>query len=78
MNIIAPHDNSVVASLELATQDQANTALLLASKTQKEWKKVPLAAKIAIVEAAIAEFNSSQDAIATELALLIGRCRMIL
>ena len=70
---ISPIDGSVFAEREALSQEAAEAAVAKARAAQKEWKKRPLAERIALVQAGVAELGKANDEIVTELAHMMGR-----
>jgi acyl-CoA reductase-like NAD-dependent aldehyde dehydrogenase len=70
---ISPVDGSVVASRELATAPEIESALTLAVRAQKGWRSVPVAERAAILRRFCDAFEARREDIATELAWQMGR-----
>ena len=70
---ISPVDGSVCAEYELASAAAIDAALDLASRTQRSWKRVPIAERAAICRRAIELMVARTDQLATELTRQMGR-----
>ncbi|MFP8967470.1 aldehyde dehydrogenase family protein [Pokkaliibacter sp. CJK22405] len=73
LKTISPIDNSVYVERPYATDAQIDETLAQATRAQALWKKVPLAERKALCEAAIAAFVASKEEIAKELTWMMGR-----
>ena len=69
----SPIDGSVYIERPLATRDDALAAAARAKAAQPAWAARPLAERIALVRAAVAEIGKDQDRMALELAHQMGR-----
>ena len=70
---ISPVDGSVVAEVMLATDPEIEATLDAAVRTQREWRRVPLAERIAICGRMVDWMEARADEIATELTWQMGR-----
>jgi len=70
---ISPIDGSVFAERETLSLEAAVAAVAKARAAQKAWKKRPLAERIALVQAGVAELGNMNDIIVPEIAHMMGR-----
>ena len=70
---ISPIDGSVYAERAALSLEAAVDAVAKARAAQKAWKKRPLAERIALVQAGVAELGKMNDEIVQELAHMMGR-----
>ncbi|SPJ31038.1 aldehyde dehydrogenase family protein [Falsiruegeria mediterranea] len=70
---ISPIDRSVYLERPLASPSEALAAAARAKAAQREWAARPLAERIALVQAAVAEVGKTTDRMAVELAHQMGR-----
>lgn len=70
---ISPIDGSVYAERETLSASQAQAAVARAHAAQAAWAARPLAERIALVQAAVANVGAMNDAIVPELAHQMGR-----
>ncbi|GAB5436306.1 aldehyde dehydrogenase family protein [Falsiruegeria mediterranea] len=70
---ISPIDGSVYLERPLASPSEALAAAARAKAAQREWAARPLAERIALVQAAVAEVGKTTDRMAVELAHQMGR-----
>ena len=70
---ISPVDGSVVAEVMLAADRDIEATLDAAARAQREWKQVPLAARVAICERMVDWMVARADEIGTELTWQMGR-----
>ncbi|SLN35725.1 Betaine aldehyde dehydrogenase [Falsiruegeria litorea R37] len=70
---ISPIDGSVYLERPLASPTEALAAAARANAAQKTWAARPLAERIALVQAAVAEVGKTTDRMAVELAHQMGR-----
>jgi acyl-CoA reductase-like NAD-dependent aldehyde dehydrogenase len=73
ISLISPVDGSTYASRTPLTQDQAVAAAARARAAQKAWAARPLAERIALVKAGVAELDKIKDTLVEELAWQMGR-----
>ncbi|WP_164657750.1 aldehyde dehydrogenase family protein [Tropicibacter sp. Alg240-R139] len=69
----SPIDGSVYLERPLASSNEAKAAAARAKAAQKAWAARPLAERIALVQAAVAEVGKTTDRMAVELAHQMGR-----
>jgi len=70
---ISPIDGSIYASRETLSIEAAETVVANARAAQKAWAKQPLAERIALVQAGVAELGKMNDIIVPEIAHMMGR-----
>jgi len=70
---ISPIDGSVYAEREALTLEAAVAAVAKARAAQRAWKKQPLAERIALVQAGVAELGNMNETIVPEIAHMMGR-----
>ncbi|NOR63650.1 MAG: aldehyde dehydrogenase family protein [Rhodobacteraceae bacterium] len=70
---ISPIDGSVYAERESVSLEAAVSAVAKARTAQKAWAKRPLAERIEMVQAGVAEIGKMNDEIVLELAHMMGR-----
>src|SRR5687768_12995083 len=70
---ISPIDNSVYVERELASGRAIDEALDRARRAQREWRRVPVEARAAILGRFCDAFEQRRDAVAQELAWQMGR-----
>lgn len=70
---ISPIDGSVYAEREALGFEAAKAAVAKARAAQKSWKKMPLAERIALVDAGVAALGGMNDVIVPEIAHMMGR-----
>jgi acyl-CoA reductase-like NAD-dependent aldehyde dehydrogenase len=70
---ISPVDGSVYVERELATGPLIDAALERARRAQREWRRVPVEARAAILERFCEAFDARRDDVATALAWQMGR-----
>ncbi len=70
---ISPIDGSVYAEREALTLDAAEAVVASAKAAQKAWAQRPLAERIALVQAGVAELGKMNDKIVPEIAHMMGR-----
>ena len=73
IQLISPVDGSVYAERTPLTLDAAKAAAARAKAAQKGWAARPLADRIALVKAAVANLNANAEKIVEELAWQMGR-----
>ncbi|MDZ4394575.1 aldehyde dehydrogenase family protein [Cypionkella sp.] len=73
IQLISPVDGSVYAERTPLTLDAAKAAAARAKAAQKGWAARPLAERIALVKAAVANLNANSEKIVEELAWQMGR-----
>ncbi|MES2432773.1 MAG: aldehyde dehydrogenase family protein [Pseudomonadota bacterium] len=73
IQLISPVDGSVYAERTPLTLDAAKAAAARAKAAQKGWAARPLAERIALVKAAVANLNANAETIVQELAWQMGR-----
>ncbi len=72
-DIMSPADGTVVCSYPLLPESAALDAVARAARAQLAWKQVPLAERIALVTRGVEAFVADKEAVAEELARLLGR-----
>lgn len=70
---ISPIDGSVYAERESVSLEAAVASVAKARAAQKAWKRRPLAERIELVQAGVAEIGKMNDEIVLELAHMMGR-----
>ncbi len=70
---ISPIDGSVVAERVPATAADADAAIALARRGQRDWAARPLAERIALVRAGVDRLGAMNDDVVPELARMMGR-----
>jgi len=70
---ISPVDQSVYVERDLATPEQIDHALDTATRTQREWKHVPIADRAALCLAMVEAFVAKSGELGTELSWQMGR-----
>ncbi len=70
---ISPIDGSVYAERPALSMEAAEAVVASAKAVQKEWARRPLAERIALVQAGVAELGKMNDEIVLELAHMMGR-----
>jgi len=70
---ISPIDGSVYVERELASSQQIENTLARASAAQREWKRVPVAERVAVCRRMLAWFVEHADEIGEELTWQMGR-----
>ena len=70
---ISPIDGSVYAERPALSMEAAKAVVASASAAQKEWARRPLAERIELVQAGVAELGKMNDDIVIELAHMMGR-----
>jgi len=70
---ISPIDGSVYAERPALSQEAAEAVVASAKAAQKEWARRPLAERIELVQAGVAELGKMNDEIVLELAHMMGR-----
>ena len=70
---ISPIDGAVYATRESVSLKAAEAAVAKARSAQKVWKRRPIAERIALVQAGVAELGKMNDEIVPELAHMMGR-----
>ncbi|MEH6485946.1 MULTISPECIES: aldehyde dehydrogenase family protein [Pseudomonas] len=73
LQCISPIDGSVYVERELASAEQISAALERAEQAQRQWKKTPLAKRIAIARKAVEFFSAQEAELANELCWMMGR-----
>ena len=73
IQLISPVDGSVYAERTPLTLDAAKATVALARAAQKGWAARPLAERITLVKAAVANLNANAETIVEELAWQMGR-----
>ncbi|MFD1880450.1 aldehyde dehydrogenase family protein [Paracoccus pacificus] len=73
IQLISPVDGSVYVERTVLTEAEARDAVARARAAQPAWAALPLAERIARVEAGIAALNGMKDAVVKELADQMGR-----
>lgn len=73
LKCISPIDGSVFAERPVISLDAARKALGNARAAQKRWSALPLAERIALVQAGVARLNEMKDDVVVELAHMMGR-----
>lgn len=73
IQLISPVDGSVYAERTPLTLDAAKAAAARAKAAQKPWAARPLAERIALVKAGVANLNANAETIVKELAWQMGR-----
>lgn len=73
IQLISPVDGSVYAERTPLTLDAASAAAARAKAAQKGWAARPLAERIALVKAGVANLNANAETIVQELAWQMGR-----
>jgi acyl-CoA reductase-like NAD-dependent aldehyde dehydrogenase len=73
LKCISPVDGSVYAERPVMAAEAAFAAIGKARVAQKKWAARPLAERIALVSAGVAELNAMKDKVVTELAWQMGR-----
>ena len=70
---VSPIDGSVYAERPALSQEAAEAVVASAKAAQKEWARRPLAERIELVQAGVAELGKMNDEIVLELAHMMGR-----
>ncbi len=70
---ISPIDGSVYAERPALSMEAAEAAVANARTAQKEWARRPLAERIELVQAGVAELGKMNDVIVPEIAHMMGR-----
>jgi acyl-CoA reductase-like NAD-dependent aldehyde dehydrogenase len=70
---ISPIDGSVYAERPALSMEAAEAVVASAKAVQKEWARRPLAERIELVQAGVAELGKMNDGIVLELAHMMGR-----
>ncbi|OUS08981.1 aldehyde dehydrogenase [Rhodobacterales bacterium 52_120_T64] len=70
---ISPIDGSVYAERPALSMEAAETVVASAKAAQKEWARRPLAERITLVQAGVAELGKMNDVIVPEIAHMMGR-----
>lgn len=70
---ISPIGGSVYAERPALSMEAAETAVAIAKTAQKEWARRPLAERIELVQAGVAELGKMNDQIIPEIAHMMGR-----
>jgi len=73
IDIISPIDNAIVASRELTTAAELETAILRSSNAQKEWQKTEIRQRAWYCEQAIEALLNKQQQIGAEITRQMGR-----
>jgi len=73
LRTISPVDGSVYVERPLATARDVDTALTAAVAAQRDWRRVPVAQRQAILSKAVDAFVAKRDEIAPELSWQMGR-----
>ncbi len=73
LRIFSPVDGSLYAERPQSGPDEARAAVARAPEAQGDWRRMPLAARCEILERAVDRFVTEREAIAEELAWLMGR-----
>jgi len=73
LTCISPIDGSVYARRPVMTFEQAGAAIARARDAQKDWSARPLAERIALVRAGVAQLGAMNDVVVPELARMMGR-----
>lgn len=73
LRCITPVDGSVYLERQLATEHDVKQALQIAHEAQREWRRVPIAERQALLSHAIDAFVKEKDPIAEEISWQMGR-----
>ena len=73
IKLTSPVDGSIYAEREALSVDQAHAAAARAKAAQKDWAARPLADRMALVQAGVAELNKMSDRMVEEIAWQMGR-----
>ena len=73
LRTISPIDGSVFVERPLASDTEAEAALVRSAKAQREWKTVPLQQRTALLSSFVDKFVAKRDDIALELTWQMGR-----
>lgn len=73
LTCVSPIDGTVYAERDVASPQDARSAVAKARTAQAEWAARPLAERIALVNAAVAAIGAMNDEIVPELAHMMGR-----
>ncbi len=73
IKLTSPVDGSIYAEREALSVDQAHAAAARAKAAQKDWAARPLADRMALVQAGVAELNKMSDRMVQEIAWQMGR-----
>ncbi|MBV9558561.1 MAG: aldehyde dehydrogenase family protein [Pseudolabrys sp.] len=73
LRTISPVDGSVFVERPLASDTEAEAALVRSAKAQREWKTVPLQQRTALLSSFVDKFVAKRDDIALELTWQMGR-----
>ncbi|AXI54385.1 aldehyde dehydrogenase [Sulfitobacter sp. JL08] len=73
IKLTSPVDGSIYAERTALSVDQAHAAAARAKAAQKDWAARPLADRMALVQAGVAELNKMSDRMVQEIAWQMGR-----
>jgi acyl-CoA reductase-like NAD-dependent aldehyde dehydrogenase len=73
LKLISPIDNSVYATRESASLEQAQSAIAAARVAQKAWAQRPVSERVALVQDFVAALIAMKDELVPELAHMMGR-----
>jgi acyl-CoA reductase-like NAD-dependent aldehyde dehydrogenase len=73
LRCISPIDGSVYAERPAMRLDEAKAAIARAKEAQRDWAARPLAERVALVRAGVAQLGAMNDVVVPELARMMGR-----